>query len=173
MAAAAGITITPMDPDEGAANVLTEKYFRDLATGLGSEWESLATHLDFRKSEIEKMKMNNHLSVNNQIFDMLSKWRQSLGTIKRSHQELLAQSLKKVDRNDLAVKLEGMKLAMSSSEIPHGHINHQQNPSGGSTEMSFVYTDPDCKINVQNLKITGKDNAVFVGSVKDAVFNFN
>ncbi|XP_071785379.1 ankyrin-3-like [Asterias amurensis] len=166
---------TAMDPDQ-TASVLSDKYFRNLSSRLGREWEALATHLDFRKSEIDRIKMNNQLNVDNQIFDMLVQWRQRLGKLQNCHEEKLSQSLKSVERNDLAVQLEEIICEVdSSSGSTDGNTttNQQQKPVDEGPPMSYTYEDSKCKINIKNLKIAGKDNAIFYGPVSGATINFN
>ncbi len=70
------------------------------------EWPKLAFDLDFRKSEIRQIKMAHPQQVKEQAYSMLVKWRQSLGTIQRSDVAILVQSLKNLNRSDLAVNLE-------------------------------------------------------------------
>ncbi|XP_071792132.1 uncharacterized protein [Asterias amurensis] len=139
---------SPMDSNDGVAKILSDEYFRDLASKLGTEkWLTLAAELDLRKSEIEQLKKD-HQSVRDQIFNMFVKWRQNIGpNLHLSHVNTLVQSLKTVNQTDLAVKLEVRTGELSNSETTHH----------GNT----------------NVHVKGDKNTTIVGAVKDSTFHFH
>ncbi|CAH1783914.1 unnamed protein product [Owenia fusiformis] len=55
--------------------ILKDEYFRDLSTKLGKSWKSVASYLKLTSAEIETIELNNPGHTEEQIFQMLIKWR--------------------------------------------------------------------------------------------------
>ncbi|XP_071511366.1 uncharacterized protein [Diadema antillarum] len=75
--------------------VLTDKQLMDLAKGLGEHWETLGLSLGFNKATIYQCKANNVLSVVQQTFDMLNKWKCKSG--RAATTSALLKACKKID----------------------------------------------------------------------------
>ena len=84
---------------------ISDQELRQLASDLGVEWESLATHLEFQQAQIQKFKLNNINNIEGAIFDMLASWRDLHSG---SEMMTLCCALRKVERVDLADKISGI-----------------------------------------------------------------
>ena len=85
----------------------SEIHLRELANDIGSENERLATQLGFNKPELDKFKAN-YRNFEDRIFYMLVNWKQKNYAIPDLFEELV-NALTKVDRRDLASKVEDWK----------------------------------------------------------------
>ena len=92
----------------GALPSISDQELRQLASDLGVEWESLATHLDFQQAHIQKFKLNNMNNIEGAIFDMLVSWRDSHASASEKMISTLCCALRKVERADLADKISGV-----------------------------------------------------------------
>ncbi len=87
---------------------MSDIVLRALSQELGAEWQPLATNLGCSREEIERHRRD-HLTVANQIFNLLVTWRQRQpsGTDVKKQ---LATALRNSERKDLADLLQSMIL---------------------------------------------------------------
>ncbi|XP_070564815.1 death domain-containing protein CRADD-like [Ptychodera flava] len=83
---------------------LCDSSLRDLAQGIGSEFETLGTYLGISHVNIQKIKGDNPYNTENQIYNMLIKWRNTCPS-SEDKVDRLASALKKSGRTDLAETL--------------------------------------------------------------------
>ncbi|XP_038072865.1 uncharacterized protein LOC119741206 [Patiria miniata] len=178
---------------------LDEKYFRELADLLGPEWQRLGTELDFDNNKMYRFEVDHH-GVSNQIFAMLVAWRQKEGVSELGAREKLLTALRRVDRNDLADKLQARTAvavpqgapvdtadaACGGVQITANIINPQETSAQPQSQTSFNYNQPQqahpttytyhappgTVPYVGRLTITGRNSPVIIGSVSHSTFNF-
>ncbi|XP_038062334.1 uncharacterized protein LOC119732802 [Patiria miniata] len=86
---------TNLDDDHPQVPDISEPVLRKISERLGSEWQKLATHLGLSAAEIERMVMDDPGQTENQIFNMLVKWR-------RKQREVLCTALMEMGKMDIA-----------------------------------------------------------------------
>ncbi|XP_038062489.1 chromatin modification-related protein eaf-1-like [Patiria miniata] len=85
---------------------ITDPVLRKISERLGSEWRKLATHLGLSAAEIERIVMDNPGQTENQIFNMLVKWRCQQST-SVDQRDVLCTALMEIGRRDIVENLLG------------------------------------------------------------------
>ncbi|XP_038062700.1 uncharacterized protein LOC119733187 isoform X2 [Patiria miniata] len=83
---------------------ITEPVLRKISERLGSEWRKLATHLGLSAAEIEHIVMDDPGQTENQIFNMLVKWRRQQST-STDQRDVLCTALMEIGRRDIVEDL--------------------------------------------------------------------
>ncbi|XP_022098513.1 uncharacterized protein LOC110983516 [Acanthaster planci] len=94
---------------------LQDPKLRELSQELSFEWQSLASFLGLKAVEISVLKMDFPGQTENQIFNMLVRWRQKL-TSDVDQVAVLCAALKKIKRTDLAQQLRGSPISRAGSQ---------------------------------------------------------
>ncbi|XP_038062560.1 uncharacterized protein LOC119733052 [Patiria miniata] len=83
---------------------ITEPVLRKISERLGSEWRKLATHLGLSAAEINHIMMDDPGQTENQIFNMLVKWRRQQST-STDQRDVLCTALMQIGRRDIVEDL--------------------------------------------------------------------
>ena len=84
---------------------LDEQELRHLTEDLGAEWESLATYLGFKRSNIERFRIDGEdRGIAQAMFDMLVTWQQGQPQV-INFRKALGEALEKSGRRDLAERI--------------------------------------------------------------------
>ena len=84
---------------------LGDRLMATLSSKVGSEWETIATYLGFRRDEIDRMKQD-HPKAEERNFDMLVRWRRKHFSNIPILRGQLVDAFEKSGRRDLADYLE-------------------------------------------------------------------
>ncbi|PIK43550.1 hypothetical protein BSL78_19571 [Apostichopus japonicus] len=94
----------------GKDQLLTDILLTEISAELGQEWKALARMLGLTKEDLYHIQADNKLSVGDQIYEMLAKWRDTSGTVdERKKLDILTQALEadSVDQGKLADLIKG------------------------------------------------------------------
>ncbi|XP_038062487.1 uncharacterized protein LOC119732977 [Patiria miniata] len=83
---------------------ITEPVLRKISERLGSEWRKLATQLGLSAAEIERIVMDDPGQTENQIFNMLVKWRRQQST-STDQRDVLCTALMEIGKRDIVEDL--------------------------------------------------------------------
>ncbi|XP_038062670.1 uncharacterized protein LOC119733164 [Patiria miniata] len=83
---------------------ITDPVLRKISERLGSEWQKLATHLGLSAAEIDRIVMDDPGQTENQIFNMLVKWRCQQST-SADQRDVLCTALMEIGRRDIVENL--------------------------------------------------------------------
>ncbi|XP_071811345.1 uncharacterized protein [Apostichopus japonicus] len=89
----------------GKDQLLTDILLTEISAELGQEWKALGRMLGLTKEDLYHIQADNNLSVGDQIYEMLAKWRDTSGTVdERKKLDILTQALEadSVDQGKLA-----------------------------------------------------------------------
>ncbi|XP_038066228.1 tripartite motif-containing protein 3-like [Patiria miniata] len=104
---------------------------RELSQELSYEWEALASFLGMKVAETSVLKMDFPGQTENQVFNMLIRWRQKQEpTVDQV--AVLSAALIKAKRTDLAVKLQGPRSSNITSQ-PQGAVGQNVEHTSHST----------------------------------------
>ncbi|XP_038062688.1 uncharacterized protein LOC119733180 isoform X2 [Patiria miniata] len=83
---------------------ITDTILRKISEKLSSEWQKLATHLGLSAAEIKHIVMDDPGQTENQIFNMLVKWRRQQ-TTSADQRKVLRTALMEISKGDIAEDL--------------------------------------------------------------------